>query len=164
MQISKNTVKRLVTDQLTTAFCPKYCVIIQHNSANPSSAAGKNSLKTALEWFESQYGIAKDGAPKNINTMSPFYCLSGVLADGQVKDKRWLKWCDEWAEWVMNDLPRTKDGGFQHSESEVQSHCVGAVESSFPVLCGVGKSVSLLTLRYIFTSLPFFFLVHACTA
>jgi unsaturated rhamnogalacturonyl hydrolase len=63
-----------------------------------------------------QYKISNVGAPKNINTMSPFYCLSALLDDKKVDDKRWLQWCDEWAEWIMNDLPRTKERGFQHSE------------------------------------------------
>jgi unsaturated rhamnogalacturonyl hydrolase len=74
-------------------------------------------LKTALDWFERQYKATKGkGAPKNINTMSPFYSLSSLLVNGQVKDERWVGWCDEWAEWIMNDLPKTREGGFQHSK------------------------------------------------
>lgn len=70
-----------------------------------------------LDWFEAQYKISNGkGAPKNINTMSPFYALSSALLHGLVKDERWTAWCDEWAEWVMNDLPRTRERGFQHSE------------------------------------------------
>lgn len=49
--------------------------------------------------------------------MSPFYCLGSLLLEQKVKDQRWTQWCDEWAEWIMNDLPRTKERGFQHSES-----------------------------------------------
>lgn len=90
---------------------------IQHANISPISASAEYSLKTALNWFEAQYTISKGkGAPKNINTMSPFYMLSRALLEGKVKDQRWVDWCDEWAEWVMNDLPRTEEGGFQHSE------------------------------------------------
>ena len=89
---------------------------IQHSNISPISASAEYSLKTALNWFEAQYTISKGkGAPKNINTMSPFYMLSRALLEGKVKDQRWVDWCDEWAEWVMNDLPRTEEGGFQHS-------------------------------------------------
>lgn len=73
-----------------------------------------------MEWFESQYKITKGkGAPKNINTMAPFYCLASLLDDGGggSADETWRGWCSEWAEWVMHELPRTKEGGFQHSES-----------------------------------------------
>lgn len=92
-------------------------LISQHSAINPSSSSAQYSLKTALQWFESQYQITKGkGAPKNINTMSPFYSLASFLLNGQVKDERWTAWCDEWAEWIMNDLPKTREGGFQHSE------------------------------------------------
>lgn len=49
--------------------------------------------------------------------MAPFYCLSALLRDKKVQDERWVKWCQDWAEWVMTSLPRTKEGGFAHSES-----------------------------------------------
>ena len=90
----------------------------QHSAISPSSPSAQYSVKTAIEWFELQYDLSKGkGAPKNINTMSPFYCLSEMLTDGRTKDERWLSWCDEWAEWIMKELPRTEEKGFQHSES-----------------------------------------------
>lgn len=90
---------------------------MQHSAIHPQSESAQYSLKTALGWFEEQYRITSGkGAPKNINTMSPFYSLSSFLADGLVTDEKWLAWCGEWAEWVMNDLPRTPEGGFQHSQ------------------------------------------------
>jgi unsaturated rhamnogalacturonyl hydrolase len=90
----------------------------KHSNISPISESAEYSLKTAINWFEAQYTISKGkGAPKNINTMSPFYMLSRALLEGKVKDQRWVDWCDEWAEWVMNDLPRTEEGGFQHSKS-----------------------------------------------
>jgi len=102
---------------------------VQHSNISPISASAEYSLKTALNWFEAQYNISKGkGAPKNINTMSPFYMLSRALLEGKVKDQRWVDWCDEWAECVMNDLPRTEEGGFQHSTSS--SYYPGVVDSS----------------------------------
>jgi unsaturated rhamnogalacturonyl hydrolase len=90
----------------------------QHTSISPDSESAQYSLKTALDWFELQYKLSNGkAAPKNINTMSPFYCLGSLLLEQKVKDQRWTQWCDEWAEWIMNDLPRTKERGFQHSES-----------------------------------------------
>ena len=50
--------------------------------------------------------------------MSPFYSLAAALSHGLITDPaevaRWKGWCTEWAEWVMTDLPRTSQGGFQH--------------------------------------------------
>jgi unsaturated rhamnogalacturonyl hydrolase len=111
----------------------------QHSRLDPSSPSAQFSKTTALAGFESQYKITEGkGAPKNINPMAPFYCLAGMLYDGSVKDERWTRWCDEWAEWIVNDLPRewarterdggddvlrrgadragTEENGFQHSE------------------------------------------------
>ncbi|GFZ42929.1 hypothetical protein JCM24511_00647 [Saitozyma sp. JCM 24511] len=89
--------------------------LYHHSRLDPSSPSAQFSKATALAWFESQYKITEGkGAPKNINTMAPFYCLAGMLYDGSVKDERWTRWCDEWAEWIMNDLPRTEENGFQH--------------------------------------------------
>ena len=104
----------------TTRSSAKERAHTQHSTIDPTSETAQYSQKTALEWFELQYKLTNGkGAPKNINTMSPFYCLAELLTDGRTKDERWLKWCDEWAEWVMNDLPKTQEGGFQHSESRV---------------------------------------------
>lgn len=60
-------------------------------------------------WFEKQ--LAK-GTTKNINTMSPFLTLAYLYED--TKERTYQPWLDAWAEWLMNGLPRTKYGGFQH--------------------------------------------------
>lgn len=89
--------------------------LYHHSAISPSSPAAQHSLKTLLDWFESQYRITSSrGVSKNINTMSPFYSLAACLRTNLVADPRWTAWCDEWAEWVMHDLPRTPEGGFQH--------------------------------------------------
>jgi len=47
--------------------------------------------------------------------MSPFYSLACIVSDDLVVDengqqkpeekKLWINWLDEWAEWIMNELP-----------------------------------------------------------
>lgn len=89
--------------------CELELIRFQHSECAPSTEAASYSLQTAVDWFEMQYRLSNGaGAPKNINTMSPFYMLSTGLLDGKIKDEdgRWKGWCSEWAEWVMNDLPR----------------------------------------------------------
>ncbi len=81
----------------------------QHAALDPSGPANQHSMAVALDWFRAQYKRTKGrGAHKNINTMSPFYCLAGAVADGLVPDEeraQWMGWLEEWAEWVMRDLP-----------------------------------------------------------
>ncbi|HWT75855.1 MAG TPA: glycoside hydrolase family 88 protein [Mobilitalea sp.] len=59
----------------------------------------------------------EQGLPsKNINTCAPMLPLS-YLAE-YTKNKEYLSVCEEWAQWIMNELPRTKEGGFQHITSD----------------------------------------------
>ena len=62
-----------------------------------------------IGWFEKQ--LAR-GTTKNINTMSPFLTLAYLYED--TGNRTYVPWLDTWAEWLMNGLPRTKYGGFQH--------------------------------------------------
>jgi unsaturated rhamnogalacturonyl hydrolase len=53
---------------------------------------------------------------KNINTCAPMLALSYVAEHTQ--NEAYLKLCQEWAEWIMTGLPKTKEGGFQHITSD----------------------------------------------
>lgn len=70
----------------------------------------KEWLDYILGWYERR--IAEGLPPKNINTMAPMLTLAFLYEE--TKEKRYLEICSEWAEWVMNELPRTRYGGFQH--------------------------------------------------
>ncbi|KIR30663.1 plant-inducible protein [Cryptococcus deuterogattii LA55] len=93
--------------------------LCHHSAISPTSPASQKSLDTAMAWFNSQYSrTSGKGAPKNINTFSPFYALASFLEDGREMDEqgKWRAWCEDWGEWVMRDdgLPKTQEGGFQH--------------------------------------------------
>jgi unsaturated rhamnogalacturonyl hydrolase len=63
-----------------------------------------------VNWFEDRF---REGMPsRNINTVAPFLTLAYLYE--RTGDRRYLPYLDVWAEWVMNDLPRTEEGGFQH--------------------------------------------------
>jgi len=69
----------------------------------------QSTLNIMQDWFSARFA---EGTTKNINTMSPFLTLAYLYeATG---NQTYLPWLDSWAEWAMNDLPRTKYGGFQH--------------------------------------------------
>jgi unsaturated rhamnogalacturonyl hydrolase len=70
----------------------------------------KDYLDFIVDWFERKF---IEGVPeKNINTMAPMLTLAHVYE--VTKKEAYLERCVEWAEWVMKELPRTKEGGFQH--------------------------------------------------
>ncbi|TYJ51833.1 hypothetical protein B9479_007573 [Cryptococcus floricola] len=91
--------------------------LYHHSVIDSSSPASKKSLQVALDWFESQWKRTNGkGAPKNINTMSPFYSLACLVEDGRLTGDKWEGQIHEWAEWIANGgLNRTEENGFQHT-------------------------------------------------
>ncbi len=66
-----------------------------------------------MEWFD---GRIKEGLPmKNVNTTAPMLTLMDYADENPEIEKL----CAEWAEFLANDLPRTKEDGFQHVTSDV---------------------------------------------
>ncbi len=66
-------------------------------------------------WFRRNIEI---GLPsKNINTTAPFLALMDLVK--RKGDKEFEAMCLERAEWLMNELPKTEDGGFQHVTSAI---------------------------------------------
>lgn len=76
-----------------------------------SLTSSPDTLAVMTSWFKDRFA---EGTTKNINTMSPFLTLAYLYEDPSTRQREWLAWLDSWAEWAMNDLPRTKYGGFQH--------------------------------------------------
>ena len=59
----------------------------------------------------------KTGLPaKNVNTTAPLLALS-FLAE-HLENHSYRKVCEEWAEWIYREFPRTREGGFQHITSD----------------------------------------------
>ena len=54
-----------------------------------------------------------EGLPtKNVNTMTPMLTLAHLCELDD--DSAHLALCQEWAEWIMHEMPRTREGGLQH--------------------------------------------------
>ncbi|WP_128255451.1 glycoside hydrolase family 88/105 protein [Falsirhodobacter deserti] len=61
-------------------------------------------------WFRDR--LAEGTPTKNINTVAPF--LTAAHLYEMDRDPAWLPYLDTWAEWVMHEMPRVRDGGLQH--------------------------------------------------
>lgn len=71
-------------------------------------------LRVLLQYYERQLAI---GLPaENVNTTAPMLTLAFVYE--HTKKESYGRLCVEWAEWLMNGLPKTKEGGFQHMTSD----------------------------------------------
>ncbi len=74
-------------------------------------------LAFLMDWYNSRI---REGLPsKNVNTMAPMLALSYLCEETGSELYRAL--CVEWAQYAMDGLPRTPDGGIQHVVSGVEN-------------------------------------------
>lgn len=71
-------------------------------------------LDLMIKYYDKQ--IATGLPSKNVNTVAPMLALS-FLAE-YTQDEKYMDICKEWAEWIFEYFPRTKEGGFQHITSD----------------------------------------------
>ncbi|KAJ7742416.1 glycoside hydrolase family 105 protein [Mycena maculata] len=74
-----------------------------------------DALRISLGWFRDRFKV---GTTKNVNTMSPLLTAAYLH---EAKQANYLIHLDSWGEWVMHDLPRTSEGGFQHITYSMQN-------------------------------------------
>lgn len=74
--------------------------------------------KEYLDLIETYYAERfAEGLPsKNINTCAPMLTLAYYCE--YTHHQVYMDECLSWAEWIMNDLPKTREGGFQHITSD----------------------------------------------
>ncbi|KAK6606169.1 glycosyl Hydrolase Family 88 [Botrytis cinerea] len=68
------------------------------------------SLEIIEKWFQNRFD--EGGTTKNINTVAAMLTLAYVYEEKRVN--KFLPWLENWAEWAMYELPRTKYGGMSH--------------------------------------------------
>jgi unsaturated rhamnogalacturonyl hydrolase len=68
------------------------------------------TLEYIIDWFERK--LSGDLPGKNVNTMAPMLTLAYLYE--LTGNPRYRQYCEEWAEWVMKEMPRTQDHGLQH--------------------------------------------------
>ena len=70
----------------------------------------ERSIEIVRDWFEAR--LAEGTPTKNINTVAPFLTLACMYE--QVPNPTWVPYLETWADWVMYEMPKTRDGGLQH--------------------------------------------------
>ena len=68
------------------------------------------AMQIIRDWFEAR--LAEGTPTKNVNTVAPFLTLAHLYE--MTPDPRFRPYLETWAEWVMHDMPRTREGGLQH--------------------------------------------------
>ncbi|MGQ7249297.1 beta-galactosidase BglB [Halomonas sp. V046] len=70
------------------------------------------------DWFTAHF--AQPLATKNVNTVAPFLTLAYRVEE--TGNLAWRPYLEAWADWVMNDMPRTDRGGMQHVTYHSENH------------------------------------------
>lgn len=73
----------------------------------------ENNNEFFYNWFKKN--IERGLPTKNVNTTTPLLTLIDLC--DVYDDKEFEELCLEWADWLMKDLPKTKENGFQHVTS-----------------------------------------------
>lgn len=73
---------------------------------------------SVLEWITNwiDRNLEKGLPERNINTTAPLYTVAHT--GERLNSKCYMELCKDWADWIMNDLPKTKYNGFQHVVSD----------------------------------------------
>lgn len=72
--------------------------------------ADKNAFAIINDWFKAR--LAEGTPTKNINTVAPFLTLANLYE--HTRDHTFIPYLERWADWVMYEMPRTREGGLQH--------------------------------------------------
>jgi len=72
--------------------------------------ADPKALAVINDWFAAR--LAEGTPTKNVNTVCPFLTLASLYE--HTGDHTAVPYLEAWAEWVMHEMPRTREGGLQH--------------------------------------------------
>ncbi|MBQ0072344.1 MAG: glycoside hydrolase family 88 protein [Spirochaetales bacterium] len=75
-------------------------------------------LADLISWYDSRLKIGLP--PRNVNTVAPFLAMAFVYEKKQ--NDEWKKVMVDLASWIMDEMPRTPEGGIQHKHAELENH------------------------------------------
>lgn len=108
-------------------------------------------------WFSRR--IAAGLPEKNVNTVCPMLTLA-CLYEEQANPAL-LPLIQEWAEWILNDMPRTQENGIQHGHAELENKGHLWDDTLFMTVLFLAKAGVLLRREDYVREAEYQFLVHA---
>ncbi|WP_067843490.1 beta-galactosidase BglB [Amphibacillus sediminis] len=70
----------------------------------------ETAIQILREWFDQR--LLEGSPPKNVNTMSPLLTMAYLYEEENITE--YLPYLEQWADWVMHEMPRTDEDGLQH--------------------------------------------------
>ena len=78
------------------------------------AGSGQQVLDDMRTWYDRH--LAMGLPPRNVNTTAPMLALTLIYRE--TGEEKYRQPIADWAEWVMNAMPRTREGGLQHITSD----------------------------------------------
>ena len=113
-------------------------------------------LKKLIAYYDER--LCQGLPAKNINTMAPLLTLTYVYQ--KTMDKKYLEVCEKWAKWLMDDLPRTEEGGFQHLTSDTLNQNELWVDTLFMAVLFLARMAVILERKEYMDEAEYQFLLH----
>ncbi|MEE3661154.1 glycoside hydrolase family 88 protein [Brenneria sp. g21c3] len=73
-------------------------------------------VRALEQWYQQKLGAGLP--PRQINSTAPMLVLALLCLDNPQAPSQWRQAVSEWADWLLHALPKTEDGGFQHTVKE----------------------------------------------
>ena len=102
--------------------------------------------------------IAEGLPEKNINSVAPMLTLAFLYEETGCSEYK--KLIEEWAKWIMTDLPKTKEGGFQHITAEADNTGQLWDDTLFMTVLFLAKAGVLLEKQSYIEEAKYQFLLH----
>jgi len=119
-------------------------------------SSDKKYLDILLNYYDER--LAEGLPAKNINTMAPMLTLAFLYE--HTGKKQYLEVCLEWVEWIMKELPRTEEGGFQHITSDSINPQELWDDTLFMTVLFLAKMGDILDRREYIDEASYQFLIH----
>jgi unsaturated rhamnogalacturonyl hydrolase len=74
----------------------------------------QSAMAALSDWYDGQIG--RGLPPRQINSTAPMLALACLAANAGRAD--WRALCEDWADWLVTELPKTAEGGFEHVVKE----------------------------------------------
>ena len=118
---------------------------------------GDTAMRDIIDgWFADRF--AEGATTKNVNTMAPFLTLAYRYEE--TGNPAYLPWLDSWAEWAMNEMPRTESGGMQHITLAEENHQQMWDDTLMMTVLPLAKIGKLLNRREYVEEAVYQFLLH----
>ncbi|NLK68446.1 MAG: glycoside hydrolase family 105 protein [Clostridiaceae bacterium] len=117
----------------------------------------KRYFDIITNYYDQQFKI---GLPsKNINTTAPMLTMAYLYE--HTKDNKYKEICIEWANWLVEKLPKTEELGFQHLTSDTLNENELWVDTLFMAALFLAKMGMVLDCKKWVEAAKYQFLVHS---